>query len=202
MIHTTITAMAQPTRKATAEDLRRLHGEDSRYELIHGELVEKAMTRIEHSGVAAMLTQILGRRFERKPGGRWPGGWLIRPELHVQYFDEELFCHDLCGFRRDLHPDIPATWPVTARPDWVCELLSPGHEKRDRVDKWSVLWRAKVPHYWIVNPEERFLEVHRWKPEGYEVALKASSGEVIRAEPFDAVELRTDVLFGDEDDEE
>ena len=85
------------------------------------------------------------------------------------------------------------------------ELLTcraPGHHKRDRVDKWSALFRAKVPHYWIVNPEERLLEVHRWTPEGYHLALIATSGDVIRAEPFEAVELKVDVLFGDEDDEE
>jgi hypothetical protein len=68
--------------------------------------------------------------------------------------------------------------------------------------KWAVLWRAKVPHYWILNPLEKILEVHRWTQDGYVNVLRASSGQVIRAEPFDAVELRTDVLFGDEDDEE
>jgi Uma2 family endonuclease len=127
---------------------------------------------------------------------------MIRTEVHVQYFEDELFCHDLCGFRRDLHPEIPTAWPVVVRPDWVCELLSPTHEKRDRIDKWNVLFRAKVPHYWIVNPEERLLEVHRWTPSGYEFALKATSGDLVRAEPFDAVELRAAVLFGDEDDDE
>jgi hypothetical protein len=32
--------------------------------------------------------------------------------------------------------------------------------------------------------------------------LTASAGEVVRAPPFDAVDLRTDVWFRDEDDEE
>lgn len=193
---------AAPTRKSTADDLRRLYGEDSRYELIHGELLEKAMPRLEHSTHQGKLSTILTHRFDRKPGGKWPGGWWLLPELHVGYSSDEVFCHDLCGYRRDLHAEISKTWPCPTRPDWVCELLSPGHEKRDRVDKWSVLYRAKVPHYWIVNPEERFLEVHRWTPAGYHVALKATIGEVIRAEPFDAVELRTAVVFGDEDDDE
>ena len=42
----------------------------------------------------------------------------------------------------------------------------------------------------------------RWTSTGYELALTATSGDVIRAEPFEAVELRAAVLFGDEDDEE
>ena len=44
--------------------------------------------------------------------------------------------------------------------------------------------------------------VHRWQPAGYLVALTAAAGDVVRAEPFDAVELRVATLFGLEDDEE
>jgi Uma2 family endonuclease len=188
--------------KATAEMLRQLHGEDSRFELIHGEISEKAMSRREHASAQATLLVPVSRRFDRKPGGKWPGGWKFMSELHVQYRDDEVFCHDLCGFRRELHPEFKKEWPCTARPDWVCELLSPGHHKRDRVDKSAVLFRSKVPHYWIVDPEEKLLEIYRWTPDGYTLARTAGPGETVRAEPFDAVELRTSVLFGDEDDDE
>jgi len=188
-------------RKFTAADLAQLHGEDSRFEVIHGELLEKAMPRVEHSAFEFKVGTAVGRRFDRNPSARWPGGWHILPELHVGYEDHEIFCHDLCGYRRERGP-IPKEWPVLLRPDWVCELLSPGHEKRDRVDKWSVLFRAQVPHYWIINPEEQFLEVYRWTSDGYALALKAAEGEVVRAEPFGGVELRTNVLFGNEDDED
>jgi Uma2 family endonuclease len=88
------------------------------------------------------------------------------------------------------------------RPDWVCELLSPSNEKRDLIDKMRVLQLAGVPHYWIGNPEEKTLVVHRWEPKGYLIVLTAASGDVVRAEPFDAVELHVDVVFGDDDDDE
>ncbi len=194
--------MSSPARKATAADLLATYGEDSRVEIIHGEMLEKAMGRIAHSIPQAGIAIALGRRFARKVSGRWPGGWRLVPEVHVQYETDEVFCHDLCGFRRDLHPELPNTWPCHVRPDWVCELLSPNHEKRDLHDKWWVLHRAKVPHYWIVNPEEKVLQVHRWDPAGYICVLTATAGSVIRPEPFDAVELRANVLFGDEDDDE
>lgn len=38
--------------------------------------------------------------------------------------------------------------------------------------------------------------------EGYLVALTASSGDTVHAEPFADAELRAGVLFGDEDDDE
>jgi hypothetical protein len=34
------------------------------------------------------------------------------------------------------------------------------------------------------------------------IVLTAASGDIVRAEPFEAVELRIDVLFGDADDDE
>ena len=64
------------------------------------------------------------------------------------------------------------------------------------------LHAAGVPHYWVVNREEKILYVYRYSPDGYVLVKTATSGETIRAEPFDAVELRTAVLFDDEDDEE
>jgi Uma2 family endonuclease len=198
MIH----PVSEPARKATADDLAALHGEDSRYEIIHGEILEKAMGREQHSARQGGMLTAIARRFDRTHGGRWPGGWFIRLELHVQYQTDEIFCHDLCGYRRDLHPSIPRSWPIKIRPEWVCELISPGHEKRDMHDKRRVLQGAGVPHYWIVNPEERLLTVYRLENGGYSLALTATSGDIVRAEPFDAVELRVSVLFGDEDDDD
>lgn len=198
-----IPSMPDPTgKKATAADLLALYGEDSRMEIIHGEIVEKAMGRPVHARHQSTFAAALARRFDRKPGGRWPGGWWLLGELHVQYQTQELFCHDLCGFRRDLHEPIPDEWPCLVRPDWVCELLSPHHEKRDLHDKWQVLQRAGVPHYWIVHPEEKLLHAYRLENGRYTCIVTATSGDLIRAEPFDAVELRAAVLFGDEDDDE
>jgi len=65
-----------------------------------------------------------------------------------------------------------------------------------------VLREAGVPYYWILNPDEKVLVVRRLQPDGHPVALAASTGETVRAEPFDAVELPVGVLFGDEDEEE
>jgi Uma2 family endonuclease len=197
-----IQPMSQPVRKATAADLAALYGEDSRYEIIHGEIVEKDAAREDHSASCDGLHAAISHRFARRKAGRWPGGWWIRPELHVQYQSGEVFCHDYCGFRRDRVPEMPKEWPTPIRPDWVCELVSRGHEKRDLVDKWKVLQAAGVPHYWVIKPESRILQVYRWNEGGYVCLLSASAGDVIRAEPFDAVELRASVLFGDEDDDE
>jgi hypothetical protein len=43
--------------------------------------------------------------------------------------------------------------------------------------------------------------VQRWQPDGHLVVLGAEHSETVRAEPFDAIELRVGLLFGDDPDE-
>ena len=92
----------------------------------------------------------------------------------------------------------PLGRPIRVRPDWVCEILSPSNAKTDLIAKFQVLQRCGVPHYWIVDPERELLTVHRWTDGGYLVALHAATGQVVRAEPFEAIELRVGMLFGEE----
>ena len=175
---------------------------DARAEVIHGILVEKARPSAEHSMSQAAFGAALGRRFQRRPGGRWPGGWWFGFEIDLEYAAHEVYCHDVAGWRRDCVPEGIKGWPVRTRPDWVCELLSPGDTRRDLVDKLQVLHRHRVPHYWIADPLERTLRVHRWEPRGYLVMLTAGEADAVRAEPFEVVELRVAALFAIEDDEE
>jgi Uma2 family endonuclease len=177
-------------------------GNDACAEIINGVIVEKASPTMEHGHAQWNLGSYLVRRFARRPGGRWPGGWWFGTEVDVQYEASQVHRHDGVGWRRDRVPARPSGRPILIRPDWVCELLSPSNEKRDLVDKMRVLYRAGVPHYWIGNPEEKTLVVHRWSDSGYVIVLTAASGETVRAEPFDAVELRVGILFGDEEDDE
>ncbi len=186
---------------ATFADLARL-GDDASVEIIRGAIVEKASPTMEHGDSQGAVIGFLRRRFVRRRGGRWPGGWWIGTEVDVEYETHEVYRHDGVGWRRDRVPERPTGRPIRLRPDWVCEILSPSNEKRDLVDKMRVLRASGVPYYWIMNPEEKILVVHRLEVQGYLVALTAASGEVVRAEPFDEVELRVGVLFGDEDDDD
>ena len=188
------------TSGATFADLERLG--DVRAEIIHGAIVQKAGPSYRHSNSQGAVAQFARRRYHRRPGGRWPGGWWIGTEVDIEYAPHELFCHDVAGWRRDRVPEPPEARPVRVRPDWVCEILSPSNEKRDLVDKMRVLREAGVPHYWILNPTEKVLVVHRLEANGYLVALTASSGETVRAEPFDEVDLPVGVLFDDQDEED
>jgi Uma2 family endonuclease len=193
--------MAVPSKlkPATLDDLRASDDPD-RIEIVSGVIVEKAMPSPAHAHGESRLAGLL-HPFDRRPGHGGPGGWWIMIEIHVEYAASEIHCHDAAGWRRERSPSRPTGWPVTLRPDWVCEIVSPKHERRDHVDKPRVLHVSEVPYYWLVDPEEKILLVQRWTPAGYVVILRATSGDVVRAEPFGTLELVVAELFGDEADE-
>ena len=191
--------MAAPSRRpATWQDLL-ARGDPDRLEIVGGELVEKAAPSFGHGFTEGKLAAAFDP-FNRRAGGpRGPGGWWIATEVHVGYGAGEIYCHDAAGWRRERCLERSDQWPVQLRPDWVCEIVSPKHEQADLVSKPRVLHAAEVPHYWIVDPDEKILLVHRWSRDGYIVVQRATSGETVRAEPFEAIELAVGELFGDEE---
>jgi Uma2 family endonuclease len=125
--------MAAPTKKRMTLANLLVVADHDRLEILGGELVEKALPSWRHAHAEAKYGEILAP-FNRKAGGsRGPGGWWIGTEVHVGYGDE-IYCHDVAGWRRERVPAMPDGFPVPIRPDWVCEIVSPNHEKRDFVD--------------------------------------------------------------------
>lgn len=186
-----------PKPRATIGDLARARDEGRAVELIDGEVVEKAAPTFEHGATQHKLGAVLDP-FNRGAGGpRGPGGWWIATEVDVLYpRSEDHYRHDAIGFRRDLHPTRPSGLPILLRPDWVCEILSSSTARNDLVKKQRKLHFHRVPHYWLLDPEGEVLTVLRWSDAGYVQVLTATSGERVRAEPFDAIEVAVGELFG------
>jgi Uma2 family endonuclease len=186
-------------RLATAKDLIGLP-EDVAAEVINGTIVEKAAPSAEHGDAQLGLGAIVRREFHGKGGGSRAGGWWVFTEVEIELEAHETYRPDLVGWRRDRVAERPTGRPVRTRPDWVCEILSPSNAQNDLVKKFRVYHRCRVPHYWIVDPQSRSLVVYRFEQAGYLAVLTAMSGESVRAEPFDSIELRIGDIFGEEDE--
>jgi len=79
----------------------------------------------------------------------------------------------------------------------VCEVVSPGTERLGRARKMAVYAREDGPQLWLVNPVARTLEVYPMA-EGRWLLLATHEGSaLVRAEPFDAVELDLTPLWGE-----
>ena len=76
--------------------------------------------------------------------------------------------------------------------------MSDSNANQDTVKKLRLYHREAIPHYWLVDPRDQTLTVMRWSEDGFVTVLRAERGEVVRAEPFDAIELHVGTLFGDD----
>jgi Uma2 family endonuclease len=186
-------------RRATIADLLAIPEEHRRHEIIDGVLVEKEAASGRHGGAQFRLSRRLGP-YDRRPGGRWPGGWWFATEVEIQFADTQVFRPEIAGWRREHLAALPAEVPVLVRPDWICEVLST-NKRNDLIKKKRAYHLHQVGHYWLVDPVDETLAVYRWHPDGYVEVVIADRDERVRAEPFDAIELRVSVLFGDDDDE-
>jgi Uma2 family endonuclease len=188
--------VADEKKRGTVEEVLRLAEAGHAVELIDGEIVYKT-AKAPHGNTQAHLLGVLGPFNHGSAGARGPGGWWIVTEVEALYArTEELYRHDAMGFRRDRVPDLPRDWPVRARPDWAAEILSLSTARYDLVKKQRTLHLHGVPHYWILDPQHETLTVLRHAPEAYLQILTAGIGDVVRAEPFEEVEIVVAELFG------
>lgn len=155
-------------------------------EIIDGDLHLSPRPAPRHAAASTGVGGALHGPFDRGRGG--PGGWLVlfEPELHL---DADVIVPDLAGWRRTRLPRLPDEAYFTLAPDWICEVVSPSTAAIDRVKKLSIYAREAVQHAWLVDPIARTLEVLRLDGERWSIVLTASNADVVRAEPFDALEL-------------
>lgn len=185
---------------ATIADLLAIPEDERFHELIGGEIISKAAPSAEHGAAQRKLGTLIDP-FDRRPGSRWPGGWWLMTEVEVQFASSETYRPDVVGWRRDRVPDRPRGNPVTIRPDWIGEIVSPTNSGTDRVTKLNAYHRFEVPHYWIVDPIEETLSAFRWTSTGYLLIVAARTGDRVRVEPFEALELDVGEIFGHEREE-
>ncbi len=163
-------------------------------EVVDGKLSVQPRPASVHAVAGSALGFALGPPFSWKRGG--PGGWVLidEPELHL---GADIVVPDMAGWRRERMPRAPRAPFFTLAPDWICEVLSPSTRRWDRVRKLPMYAREKVAHAWLVDPIDKTLEVLRLV-DGHWMLVGTHSGEdVIRAEPFDAIELELALLWDD-----
>ncbi len=182
----------------TVEDFLAIPEERRFHELLGDSIVEKAVPSGEHGDAQAGVVSAVRPTYQRPPGSGGPGGWWIATEVEILLATGDIVRPDVVGWRRENTPERPTGSPVQARPDWVCEVISPSNANTDTVKKLRIYHRAAIAHYWIVDPRDCTLTVMRWSDDGYTTVLRAERGESVRPEPFDAIELAVGTLFGDD----
>lgn len=158
-------------------------------ELMDGELTWKASPRPTHSYVQGSVRDEI--RLASRGNG---GGWWILIEPDVIFTDETILRPDLAGWRVERVP-ILGDRPIEVVPDWICELLSPGHERYDRVTKFARYAHHGVPFAWLVHPDERTVEAYQLTNELWVRLGCWTDGDVVRIPPFEELAIDVSRLF-------
>jgi Uma2 family endonuclease len=126
--------------------------------------------------------------------GGGPGGWIIIIEPEIK-LGEDILVPDLAGWRKERFPlEEPHNW-ISVSPDWVCEMLSPGSWRVDRIDKMPVYAQYGVSYLWFIDPLSRTLEIFQLQDEKWVVAGLYKGDAKIRAVPFIEIEINLSDLW-------
>ncbi len=157
-------------------------------EILNGQLHAQPRPSGSHRGVESALQIELGGPFDRGRGG--PDGWriLVEPEIHFVR-DREVCVPDLAGWRRGRLPQLPTDQRFEVLPNWVCEILSPSTESKDRQIKMPIYARYGVRFAWLVDPLKQMLEAFTLEEGDWRQLGTWRGGETVAVTPFDAVQL-------------
>ena len=156
--------MAMPAvrpHRWTIADVDRLveerDGMSPRYELVDGELLVTPGPTWRHQRIILRLALILQPYLSRHGLGEA----LLGPaELKLatgERYEPDLFVIPWVEGRR------LAAEGISVPPLLVCEVLSPGSSRHDRITKRRAFQRNGIPEYWIVDGDAAAFEI--WRPD-------------------------------------
>lgn len=156
--------MALETEPRTRAEVLALPYDGCRHELVDGLHLVTPSPRPRHQFaqsrlIEALLPHIRAHRL----------GDLLASPADLTLGEDEVLQPDL--FLLPPMPAIPVSWEAAPAPTLVIEIISPSSARFDRDIKRRRYQRAGVRDYWVVDPEQRQVEV--WHP-------TAEAGEVWR----------------------
>lgn len=161
-------------------------------EIIDGELHVQPRPRPRDARVIKRLGRFLSSADDGDGVDRGAGGWFILIEPGIELAGAREIAPDLAGWRRTTLPDLDLDAPITTRPDWVCEVLSPGNTRLVISKKQGAYAAAGVEWLWLVNPDPqaRVVQVQRLNDSRqWLIHSTASEEATVRLPPFEEIEL-------------
>ena len=143
------------------------------FELIDGEIVPRNYPTATHERILADLHLIIGSHVKTNQLGR-----VLFAPFGVVLDDFDDVQPDLM-FVSSAKQAIIREDGIFGVPDLLVEIISPSSIRTDRGKKFKLYERMDVPEYWIVDINNRSIEVYQRQESGYELAsFAAEKGEV------------------------
>ena len=174
--------------KFTYEDYKNTP-DDTRYELLDGELVEMPSPKEIHQ----RLVLSLGTLFNVFVSARQLGRVYIAP-FDVVLSDTIVVQPDLM-FISNERSHIITEDNIQGAPDLVIEILSPSNADNDRIRKREFYEQHGVTEYWIFDPDARNITILLLGENGYELASIYGEGQTLTSPTLLGFTLNMDDIF-------
>lgn len=142
----------------TVADLEAFPDDDgNRYELIEGELFVSTSPGLPHQIVSDNIVYLIRTYLDKHPIG------IVVSTVGLILSEYSGVVPDIVFFKNESVERIVTGERLTSAPELVVEILSPGSQniRRDRVAKFQLYGKYRVPEYWLIDKENQAVEVYR-----------------------------------------
>lgn len=178
-----------PAIKFTYDDYRNT-SDDSRYELLDGELVMAPAPSLRHQTIDTRLTALVHTFVNDRRLGH-----VFCPPCDVMLSSTDVVQPDLVFVSRERKSILLEGDAVRGAPDLVVEILSPSTAARYRTLKRILYARHGVAEYWLVDPDAGTVTVMAPGADGFEVAAVYGRGQTLTSPTLPGFAVDLDEVF-------
>jgi Uma2 family endonuclease len=143
------------------EEYLKITDEDSRCELIFGELIMNSPASTIHEEIFRFVLSLLSFYVEEKDIGT-----VLGANTAIHFRKNLILIPDLIFIARKREEIIKDTF-IEGSPDLVMEILSETTRENDLGRKLEIYKEYLVREVWIIDPEEKTVQIHKLLKRGY-----------------------------------
>lgn len=187
-LSTLLTGPGKRAAACTYEDYRRLP-EGAPYQLIGGELVLTPAPGTYHQLISIKLVYcLMGFNHEKN------AGVVLAAPVDVYLGESETYQPDIVFISRD-RAGIIEPERINGSPDLVMEILSPSTAYYDLRKKFKVYEKSGVKEYWIVDPEEKSVQVFVLEGRSFVLDQEAGVGGSVGSRLLEGLTVDAEGIF-------
>ena len=176
------------------EKKKRLHfyktvKEDQKAEFINGEIIIHSPVMLRHNETTFELAFLMKAHLKK-----YNIDGIIGFEKLMIRLTRNDYEPDICFFAKEKSKHFKPEQLLFPAPDFIVEVLSKSTAKTDRTIKFTDYQNHGVKEYWIIDPENKFIEKYVLENDKYQLIQKTNSGK-IKSEVIENFEISVETIF-------
>jgi Uma2 family endonuclease len=176
-------------KQKTYEDYASLTSEGSHFQLIGGEIIEMTSPIPHHQSICFKLILLLGNFITKNKLGE-----IYPSPMDVSLTEFDTLQPDLIFISKE-NLSIVKEKRIIGSPDLLVEVLSPSTAYYDLKYKKNLYLKSGVKEYWIVDPEDKSIEVYENKKIEYKLFSHSIESGKIESKLLEGFNFESKEIF-------